>query len=115
MTSTEAIVAQMTTTVSTKLTYQSRFGRDPWLLPATDTTLKKLPTQGIKISVIAPSFVADCLETVYEIDIENREYFMAAGGEQFTLCHHSMMMQPSLISSLNWQPHTNQALGDERL
>ncbi|MHA3067096.1 ferrochelatase [Lacticaseibacillus saniviri] len=85
MTSTEGIVAQMTTTVSTKLTYQSRFGRDPWLLPATDTTLKKLPTQGIKkIAVIAPSFVADCLETVYEIEIENREYFMAAGGEQFT-------------------------------
>ncbi|WP_461218898.1 ferrochelatase [Lapidilactobacillus salsurivasis] len=66
-------------------TFQSRFGPDEWLTPATDTTLKALPSQGVKkILVVAPGFVADCLETIHEIDIENRAYFLENGGEVFT-------------------------------
>jgi len=85
VTSTEQIIAAMHTNVATQLTYQSRFGRDPWLGPATDTTLKALPSDGVKhVAVIAPSFTSDCLETLYELDMENREYFETAGGEQFT-------------------------------
>ncbi|WP_439646738.1 ferrochelatase [Lacticaseibacillus saniviri] len=115
MTSTEAIVAQMTTTVSTKLTYQSRFGRDPWLLPATDTTLKKLPTQGIKMQSLhlVSSRIVWKQSTKSTSKIASTSWPLVASSSR--LCHHSMMMQPSLISSLNWQPHTNQALGDERL
>lgn len=65
-------------------TFQSRFGREPWLQPYTDKTLQSLPSQGVKsIQVICPGFAADCLETLEEIDQENRGYFMAAGGEQF--------------------------------
>jgi ferrochelatase len=65
-------------------TFQSRFGREEWLTPYTDETLKQLPSQGVKrIQVICPGFSADCLETIEEIGEENREYFMEAGGEGY--------------------------------
>ncbi len=68
-----------------RVVFQSRFGREPWLQPYCDETLKKLPAEGIKsINVICPGFAADCLETIEEIDEENREYFMHAGGEEFS-------------------------------
>lgn len=66
------------------VTFQSRFGREEWLRPYTDETMKALPGQGIKnIAVICPGFSADCLETIEEIGQENREYFMEAGGETY--------------------------------
>ncbi|WP_113907949.1 ferrochelatase [Aliidiomarina celeris] len=66
-------------------TFQSRFGREEWLTPYTDETLKALPGQGVKsLQVVCPGFSSDCLETIEEIDEENREYFMEAGGEQFS-------------------------------
>ena len=65
-------------------TFQSRFGREEWLQPYTDATLKALPGQGVKsVQVFCPGFSADCLETVEEIDEENRGYFEQAGGESF--------------------------------
>jgi len=65
-------------------TFQSRFGREEWLQPYTDVTLKALPKQGIKhVAVVCPGFSADCLETLEEIDQENREYFEEAGGETY--------------------------------
>lgn len=66
------------------ITFQSRFGREQWLQPYTDETLKKLPSQGVKsVQLICPGFSADCLETIEEIDVENRQYFLDHGGEQF--------------------------------
>lgn len=65
-------------------TFQSRFGREEWLKPYTDETLKSLPGLGIKkVQVFCPGFSADCLETIEEIGEENREYFMEAGGESY--------------------------------
>lgn len=65
-------------------TFQSRFGREEWLQPYTDETLKALPSQGVKsVQVVCPGFSADCLETLEEIGQENREYFVDAGGEQY--------------------------------
>lgn len=65
-------------------TFQSRFGKAEWLKPYTDETLKGLPAQGVKsIQVICPGFSADCLETLEEIAVENRDYFIEAGGERF--------------------------------
>jgi len=65
-------------------TFQSRFGREEWLKPYTDETLKSLPEKGVKsIQVMCPGFSADCLETIEEIGEENREYFMEAGGERY--------------------------------
>ncbi|HEY6131343.1 MAG TPA: ferrochelatase [Halioglobus sp.] len=64
--------------------FQSRFGREAWLKPYTDTTLKALPGQGIKaVQVISPGFAADCLETLEELAVENRDHFLAAGGEHY--------------------------------
>ncbi|MDX1803409.1 MAG: ferrochelatase [Alcanivorax sp.] len=66
------------------VTFQSRFGREEWLQPYTDHTLKALPQEGVKnVQVFCPGFSADCLETLEEIDQENRGYFLEAGGEQF--------------------------------
>ncbi len=66
------------------MTFQSKFGRGQWLTPATEETVLKLAGAGIKnIAVITPGFVADCIETLSEIDIALRETFLAAGGEQF--------------------------------
>ncbi|MBS7577511.1 MULTISPECIES: ferrochelatase [unclassified Enterococcus] len=69
-------------------TYQSKFGPAKWLTPATDATLKSLPHDGIKnIFIVAPGFVADCLETTIELEVENKAYFMENGGEKFTYIH----------------------------
>jgi ferrochelatase len=65
-------------------TFQSRFGRQEWLQPYTDVTLKALPGEGVKsVQIIAPGFASDCLETLEEIAVENRGYFLGAGGERY--------------------------------
>jgi ferrochelatase len=65
-------------------TFQSRFGREPWLQPYTDKTLEQLPEDGVKhVAVICPGFSSDCLETIEEINMEARESFIESGGEQF--------------------------------
>lgn len=67
-----------------KMTYQSRFGREEWLKPYTDHTLKAWGQQGVEhVDVISPAFAADCLETLEELDVENREYFTQAGGKTY--------------------------------
>ncbi|MGE4371874.1 MAG: ferrochelatase [Xanthobacter sp.] len=67
-----------------RLTFQSRFGREEWLTPYTDETVKTLAAQGVKrLAILTPGFVADCLETLEEIGVENRDYFLQHGGEQF--------------------------------
>jgi ferrochelatase len=65
------------------VTFQSRFGREAWLQPYTDQTLLRLGCRRERVAVICPGFVADCLETLEEIDITNRERFMEAGGRKF--------------------------------
>lgn len=66
------------------MSFQSRFGREEWLQPYTDKFLQNASAQGInKIAVICPGFAADCLETIEEIDEENREYFLTHGGESY--------------------------------
>ncbi len=65
-------------------TFQSRFGREEWLKPYTDETLKSMPAQGISsVQVCCPGFSADCLETIEEIGEENRDYFIEAGGKRY--------------------------------
>ena len=62
--------------------FQSRVGREPWLAPYTDEVLKALPRQGIgHVQVLCPGFAVDCLETLEEIALRNRDHFLAAGGE----------------------------------
>ena len=66
------------------MTFQSRFGREEWLQPYTDKFLQNAAPQGIhKIAVICPGFSVDCLETIEEIDKENRENFLKNGGKSY--------------------------------
>ncbi len=65
-------------------TFQSRFGNDVWLQPYTDETVERLAKEGVKnLVLVAPGFSADCLETLEELDGENREIFEHNGGEKF--------------------------------
>ncbi len=81
-------------------TFQSRFGREEWLKPYTDETLKNLPAKGIKkVQIFCPGFSADCLETIEEIGEENKDYFLKAGGERY-----------DYISALNAEPQHISAL-----
>ena len=65
-------------------TFQSRFGREAWLEPFTDSTLKTWGRAGVEsVDVVCPGFAADCLETLEEIRILNRGFFLEAGGKRF--------------------------------
>ena len=65
-----------------QISFQSRFGKAKWLEPATDRSLVALAAQGCaSVEVFCPGFVADCLETLEEIAIENRDIFIQAGGQ----------------------------------
>jgi ferrochelatase len=65
-------------------TFQSRFGSDPWLQPYTDETVARLAKEGVeRLVLVAPGFSADCLETLEELDGENRHIFEENGGKQF--------------------------------
>jgi protoporphyrin/coproporphyrin ferrochelatase len=65
-------------------TFQSRFGPEEWLQPYTDKTVEEMAKRGVKkLAIVSPGFSADCLETLEELDVENREIFMHAGGTHF--------------------------------
>ncbi|MGN8114693.1 ferrochelatase [Labrys sp. 22185] len=67
-----------------KITFQSRFGKEEWLKPYTDETVEGLAKSGVKrLAIVAPGFVADCLETLEELGEENKEIFQHNGGEHF--------------------------------
>jgi len=67
-----------------QLTFQSRVGPKRWLKPYTDRTLQALGKQGTgHVQVICPGFSVDCLETLEEISLQNRDLFLGAGGRQF--------------------------------
>jgi ferrochelatase len=66
------------------VTFQSRFGRAEWLQPYTDKTMEKLGKAGTRrLDIIAPGFAADCLETLEELALENRNVFLEAGGREY--------------------------------
>ena len=68
-------------------TFQSRFGNDPWLQPYTDETSSGWRSRGVKrLAIVAPGFSADCLETLEELDMENRAVFLAAAARSSPTC-----------------------------
>jgi protoporphyrin/coproporphyrin ferrochelatase len=78
------------------VSFQSRLGRTPWIKPYTDLVFEDFVKKGVKkLAVICPSFVADCLETLEEIEIRGRDSFIAFGGSDLKLV-------PSLNSSDIW-------------
>lgn len=67
-----------------KVVFQSRFGSEEWLKPYCVEVLQELPGAGVKsVDVICPGFSVDCLETLEEIAIANREVFLNAGGQRY--------------------------------
>jgi len=76
--------------------FQSRLGRTPWIGPYTDVVITELAARGARrLVVLCPAFVADCLETLEEIALRNREAFQAAGGED-------LILVPSLNAGDAW-------------
>lgn len=66
------------------LSFQSRVGTKEWLRPYTDEVLKEWGAAGMNnVQVLCPGFSADCLETLEEIAVENRDYFVKAGGRGY--------------------------------
>jgi ferrochelatase len=82
--------------------FQSRFGREPWLQPYTDETLVEWGKGGMRrVDTLCPAFSADCLETLEEMNMTNREMFEHAGGKEY---HY--------IPALNERPDHIAALAD---
>ena len=78
------------------VSFQSRMGRTPWIMPHTDRMILSMTRMGFRnIAIIAPSFVGDCLETLEELNIRGRELFLGSGGENF-------LFVPSLNSDERW-------------
>jgi len=64
--------------------FQSRFGREEWIKPYTDETLRAWGREGVAgVDVVCPGFAADCLETLEEIAMLNRDVFIASGGGRY--------------------------------
>jgi ferrochelatase len=83
-----------------QVSFQSLFGREEWLKPYTDKTIQAMAKAGIKsLDVVCPGFSADCLETLEEIDEQNREIYLHAGGERYRY-----------IAALNDRPDHIQAI-----
>jgi protoporphyrin/coproporphyrin ferrochelatase len=92
----------------TSVGFQSRLGRTPWIKPYTDHLYVELARQGVRrLAVACPAFVADCLETLEEVQIRGREAFRAAGGEELALI-------PSLNSRPSWARTVAGMVGEGR-
>ena len=82
------------------VSFQSKLGRSAWLTPATTARMEQMPGEGIKkLIAVCPSFVSDCLETLEEVAIREKENFMNAGGETFTFIP-CMNIQPLWVKAV---------------
>ncbi len=88
------------TSGSYSVSFQSRLGKEPWIKPYTEEIVKEKARQGIKrMLVIAPAFVADCLETLYEIGVEYDVLFREHGGEKLQMAE-SLNDHPAWVEAL---------------
>jgi ferrochelatase len=82
------------------VSFQSKLGRSEWLKPATTARMEQMPKEGIKdLMVVCPAFVSDCLETLEEIAIREKENFMNAGGEHYVYIP-CMNVQPNWVKAV---------------
>lgn len=80
------------------LSFQSRFGPEPWLQPYTDEVLEGLHERGVQRPLVfSPGFVTDCLETLDELGNEGREQFAEGGGDE-----HQYTLAPCLNDNADW-------------
>ena len=101
-----------------RVTFQSRFGRAEWLKPYTMDTMTELGrARTNRVDVVCPGFVSDCLETLEEIAMENRDEFLRAGGSEFhyiPALNERQEWIETLCQLVNenisgWQSHTSDA------
>lgn len=86
-----------------KLAYQSRSGRAEWIGPDTEESLVKLAQDGVEnVSIIAPGFAADCIETLEELQIRAINAFKSAGGKNATVvpCLNDSPRSVDLLATL---------------
>ena len=86
-----------------QILFQSRFGREAWLKPYASETLRALAKEGVaSVDVICPGFAVDCLETLEEMAVENRDLFLQAGGKhyQYIPCLNDSAAQVALMQAL---------------
>ena len=82
------------------VSFQSRLGKTPWIKPYTDLILTELRQKNKeKIAIVCPSFVADCLETLEEINLRAREQWQALGGTEF-VCIPCLNTHPVWVDGL---------------
>ena len=84
------------------LTYQSRFGKERWLEPATDKTLEAMAARGLRqVDVVCPGFAVDCLETLEEVAMQFAEHFAARGGQlRYIPCLNATSAHAEALSAL---------------
>ncbi|WOT06429.1 ferrochelatase [Shewanella youngdeokensis] len=99
------------TTDQWRICFQSQFGKEEWLTPATDMLLEALPAEGVKsVDIMCPAFSSDCLETLEEISQEGKASFIAAGGERYEFigclndseAHISLLTEITKQQTLGW-------------
>ena len=99
-----------------QLTFQSRVGREEWLKPYTDKTLEALGREKLQsVDIICPGFSIDCLETLEEIDMQNRELFESAGGGRYSYipalndssAHTALLKDLVGVHMQGWEGATN--------
>ena len=88
------------------ISFQSRVGKMAWLTPYTEVLLKSLPGKGIRhIHVFCPGFSVDCLETLEEIEMRNKAFFLGSGGKSYqyipalnSTSEHIQMMEDLILT-----------------
>ena len=113
---TSRLLSEKFTQIPIITTFQSRFGPQEWLTPYTDKTLEELPAKGIKkIHIISPGFSSDCLETLEELGVENKDNFLKAGGNEYYYIkclndnsNHLKMLSDLILNHIQgWPEHKN--------
>lgn len=105
------------------LSFQSRVGREEWLRPYTDETLRQWGHEGVRrVQVMCPGFSADCLETLEEIAMQNRELFLESGGQEFEYIpalnerpEHLRLLTALVLRHVQGWPETQAALAADEL
>lgn len=97
----QALAAELgITKADYSVSFQSRLGKTPWKKPYTIDLIHSMPSEGKKkVLVFCPAFVADCLETIFEIGVEYKEEFIEHGGEELVLVE-GLNVNPTWVEAL---------------
>ena len=105
----EILVLENDFDLEIKLSFQSRFGPKKWLKPYTAEILEQYAAAARNVVIIAPGFATDCLETLEELKVTERQKFIAKGGQHFSVVPclndnrgHIQLIKSMVIDNMNW-------------